>query len=295
MRVTVAGLCRTDLKLIETGHRDLILPRIPAEEVVGEVMALGSGVSSDWLGKRVYIYPGTSCGQCPPCRADAGNLCHAMRIMGFHRDGGFAELVTAPAESLIELPPSLPYEAAVFAEPLSCCLNALELARLQPGEQIGIWGAGTAGTLLHRAARSLGATSLVIEPDQARSHEQTVTNPPANLALDVAIVAVGSAAAYQSAMAALGPRGRLVVFSGLSRDTALQPVDLNRLHYLEQTLVGAYGCSRRHGEQALDWIDSNRVAVTDLITHRLPLHELGLGLDLVRTRKAMKVLLYPNP
>jgi L-iditol 2-dehydrogenase len=93
----------------------------------------------------------------------------------------------------------------------------------------------------------------------------------------------------------LGPRGRLVVFSGLSRDTALQPVDLNRLHYLEQTLVGAYGCSRRHGEQALDWIDSNRVAVTDLITHRLPLHELGLGLDLVRTRKAMKVLLYPNP
>jgi L-iditol 2-dehydrogenase len=41
VRVTVAGLCRTDLKLIETGHRDLILPRIPAEEVVGEVMALG--------------------------------------------------------------------------------------------------------------------------------------------------------------------------------------------------------------------------------------------------------------
>lgn len=294
VRVAVAGLCRTDLKLIEIGHRDLVLPRIPAEEVVGDVIGVGADIPTSWLGKRVYIYPGTSCGQCPLCKAGAGNLCRDMRIMGFHRDGGFAELVTAPVNSLIELPEGLSYETAVFAEPLSCCLNALELARLQPGELIGIWGGGPAGTLLDRAARSMGADSLVVEPDPGRCRQNAVAAPPTGLALDVAIVAVGNANAYQQALAILNPRGRLVVFSGLSRETAVQPVDLNRLHYLEQTVVGAYGCSRRHGEQALAWIAAHRVGVEDLISHRFALHELGRALDLVRRRQAMKVLLYPN-
>ena len=110
VRVAVAGLCRTDLKLIESGHRDLVLPRIPAEEVVGTVCRLGAGTDGAWLGRRVYLYPGTSCGLCPPCAAGAGNLCLTMRIMGFHRDGGFAQYVAAPAASLLELPRSLPFE-----------------------------------------------------------------------------------------------------------------------------------------------------------------------------------------
>lgn len=294
VRVAVAGLCRTDLKLIEVGHRDLMLPRIPAEEVVGEVTGVGAGVSREWMGKRVYLYPGTSCGHCPPCLAGAGNLCRDMRIMGFHRDGGFAERVVAPEESLIELPTGLSYEAAVFAEPLSCCLNALELARLRPGEQIGIWGGGPAGTLLERAASSMGAVSRVIEPDIRRRQGPRLARLPPGLSLDVAIVAVGDAAAYQDAFAALGPRGRLVVFSGLSGGKAIQSLDLNRIHYLEQAVVGAYGCSRRHGVQALEWIAERRVPVEDLITHRVPLAELGRALDLVRRRESMKVLMYPN-
>jgi L-iditol 2-dehydrogenase len=295
VRVALAGLCRTDLKLIEVGHRDLVPPRIPGEEVVGAVIGVGAGVPPSWLGKRVYLYPGAWCSQCPPCRAGAENLCHAMRIMGFHRDGGFAGLVAAPEKSLIELPDPLPFEHAVFAEPLSCCLNALELAHLAPGEAIGIWGAGPAGTLLERAARTLGATPVVVEPDPARRrHAGAVAALPPETLLDVAVVAVGQAEAYCQALDALRPRGRLVVFSGLSRATAIQPVDLNRLHYLEQTIVGAYGCSRRHGVQALDWLAAGRIAVADLITHRFPLPNLGPALDLVRRRQAMKILLYPE-
>lgn len=294
VRVAVAGLCRTDLKLIEIGHRDLVLPRIPAEEVVGEVTGLGAGVAREWMGKRVYLYPGTSCGDCPPCLAGAGNLCRGMRIMGFHRDGGFAELVVAPRECLIELPEGLSYESAVFAEPLSCCLNALELARVNPGEQIGIWGGGPAGTLLERAAIGMGAVSLVVETDPQRQRGTRLAAIPPGVSLDVAIVAVGDAVAYQQAFATLGPRGRLVVFSGLSGATAAQSLDLNRIHYLEQTIVGAYGCSRRHGEQALDWIASRRIFVEDLITHRFPLDELGAALEVVRRREGMKVLMYPK-
>lgn len=294
VKVAVAGLCRTDLKLIEVGHRDLVLPRIPAEEVTGTVDELGPGTAPEWLGKRVYVYPGTPCGSCPPCRSGAENLCEHMQIMGFHRDGGFAEHVTTPAASLIELAPELDFESAVFAEPLSCCLNALELARLKAGDRLGVWGAGPAGTLLTRAGRSMGATAIVIEPDPRRRLQAGgVQALPPGMTIDVAIPAVGAPEAYQDAWNTLAPRGRLVLFSGLSRTSACQPVDFNTLHYHEQTLVGAYGCSYRHGVAALELIGSGKVKVADLISHRLPLSQLAEGLDLVRRRAGLKILIYP--
>ena len=169
IRVAVTGLCRTDLKLIRAGHRDLVLPRVPGEEVVGEIVEKGADVRGLECGDLVYVYPGLWCGTCPACRYGAENLCRDMRIMGFHRDGGFAEYVTVPAPSLIPVPDGLDPERAVFAEPLSCCLNALELAGLKPGMSVAVWGAGPAGTLLARAARAKGAEPLNIDPDPERS------------------------------------------------------------------------------------------------------------------------------
>ena len=314
IRVGVTGLCRTDLKIIRHGHRDLMLPRVPGEEVVGEIVALGpdapvaTGPRSDVtfaLGDRVYVYPGVWCGECPSCRRGAENLCRAMRIMGFHRDGGFAEYVAASLQSLIPVPTGLSDEEAVFAEPLSCCLNALELGRVGEGDVLGIWGSGPAGTLLCRAGALLGASPAVVEPDRRRSdHVAGAPGTPAGATfaaappaqVDVAVVAVGDPAAYAQALEVLAPRGRLVVFSGLLPDAdAAFHLSLNAVHYYEHTVVGAYGCCFRHGEAALELLGSGRLRVDDLISHRLPLADLERGLDAVATRAGMKVHLYPGP
>jgi L-iditol 2-dehydrogenase len=293
VQVLVTGLCRTDLKLIRLGHRDLVLPRIPGEEVVGRIIGVGQRVKDFSLGQRVYVYPGTSCGTCRPCLSGAENLCTAMKIMGFHRNGGFAEFVAAPARSLIPIPDYVSEAEAVFAEPLSCCLNALELARLVKDETIAIWGAGPAGMLLARAATAMGAAPVNIDPDQRRaSLANGVCEPPPG-PFDVCIVAVGSMNAYCQALTRLGPRGRLVVFSGLSPDNSSTPVDLNTLHYLEQTIVGAYGCSFRHSVAALQLIGEDLIPVMDLISHRMPLQNLGDALSMVEKKKCMKIHLYP--
>jgi L-iditol 2-dehydrogenase len=294
VRVAVTGVCRTDLKIIEQGHRDLVLPRIPGEEVVGTVEAVGPMTDPTWLGKRVYLYPGTACGECPACQAGADNLCRSMQIMGFHRDGGFASHVVTPVKSLLTLPENLSFEEAVFAEPLSCCLNALERAELKAGERLAVWGAGPAGTLLARAARQQGAEVTVIEPDLLRRRRAGGVEAlsPAER-FDVAIPAVGSPEAYHQALAALAPRGRLVAFSGLHPNEASHILNINTFHYLEQRVTGAYGCAFRHGEEAIHLIASGAVQVEDLISHRLLLTELTEALDLVRTRAGMKVLLTP--
>jgi L-iditol 2-dehydrogenase len=293
IEVEVTGLCRTDLKLIRVGHRDLILPRIPGEEVVGTIRKLGGKVTSVPEGSRVYVYPGLWCGQCPACRRGAENLCRQMQIMGFHRDGGFAEWVIAPAQSVIPVPEGLSAELAVFAEPLSCCLNALELARLGAGETVGVWGAGPAGTLLARASRAMGAEPATIEPDGQRRARAQGSISRGERKFDVCIVAVGSRQAYQEALGALSSRGRLVVFSGLHPEEDQLPMSFNQLHYHEHTIVGAYGCSFRHGVQALHSIATGAVAVEDLISHRMALSDLDSALQIVENRQGMKVLLYP--
>ncbi len=295
VRVEGSGLCRTDLKLIRHGHRDLVLPRIPGEEAVGRIIAKGSRVTGFEMDDRVYIYPGVWCGRCRACTHGAPNLCRDMRIMGFHRDGGFAGQVIVPAQSLIRVPAGLAPETAVLAEPLSCCLNALELGRVQPGDRVGIWGAGPAGLLLARAAVAMGGTVVNIEPDRRRC--DFCGGIPAcsrEYRFDVCIVAAGVPEAYQEALAHLSPRGRLVIFSGLLPAADAVTVSLNQLHYHEQTLVGAYGCAFRHGIQALAWLAEGTVAVADMISHRLPLRDLEAALQLVEKRRSIKILLYPD-
>jgi len=293
VRVTLTGLCRTDLKIIRAGHRDLVLPRIPGEEVVGIVQECSEGGEHIPPGTRVYIYPGDWCGVCPFCLIGGENLCRSMRIMGFHRDGGFAGYVAAPAKSLIPLEDSCSFADAVFAEPLSCCINAIQLARLAPGERVGIWGAGPAGTLLKRFAESIGGDVTMIEPDPLRRSRVLGLESPGDNRFDVCIPAVGSPDAYREALDHLAPRGRLVVFSGLPAPHLQPPVDMNRVHYLEQTVVGAYGCAFRHGRLALELIASRSVIVSDLVSHSMPLSALAEALDMVAERNCMKIHLNP--
>jgi L-iditol 2-dehydrogenase len=294
IKVMVTGLCRTDLKLIRVGHRDLLLPRIPGEEVVGAVHAKGSAVEGFKEGDMVYVYPGIWCDQCSACRSGAENLCRQMQIMGFHRDGGFADFVVVSEQSVIRVPDHLAAEEAVFSEPLSCCLNALELGGVEEGKTVGIWGAGPAGTLLARASQAMGAVASNIDPDNTRSKRINGYSTCPDQHFDICVVAVGAKTAYEEAVNRLNPSGRLVVFSGLSPDDNHISVSFNQLHYHQQTIVGAYGCCYRHGIQALDLISGGDLLVKDLISHKMRLHELDEALDIVDNRTGMKVLLYPN-
>ena len=99
--------------------------------------------------------------------------------------------------------------------------------------------------------------------------------------------------AYQEAIDHLKPRGRLIVFSGLPKDDYELACDFNKLHYMEQTIVGAYGCSYRHGEEALALLAAGKVKVDDMVSHRMELWDLKEALRLVSEKISIKVLLYP--
>jgi L-iditol 2-dehydrogenase len=241
-------------------------------------------------------------------------MCREMRIIGFHHDGGLAQYLAVPAAGIQQgavtlLPPGLAAATAALAEPLACCLNAQELARVGLGERVAIFGAGPQGFLHVQVARLRGAAEIIlVETDPARLGGATQAgadlvidggqqDPVALLGatsggqgVDVVMPACGSQVALDWGLAVLAKRGRLCLYAGLPQEAEFHPVNLNRLHYLEASLVGAYGCTSQQNALAVALMAQGRIKVEQLISHRLPLHRAAEGLELVGSRRGMKVV-----
>lgn len=164
-RVLCCAICRTDAKMWEQGHRDLVFPRVLGHEMVVQVQNpeqnQDKGPGQDL--QAYIVWPGKSCGKCKYCKARRENLCEQMKVTGFHTDGGFAHQVILPKESLIPLPQGVNLHVACFAEPIGCVINAFEKLTFKKGDRVLIYGAGTMGLVTALYVKSLGLFPLVIE------------------------------------------------------------------------------------------------------------------------------------
>jgi L-iditol 2-dehydrogenase len=311
LAVHACGLCASDVKMWSHGHKELALPRILGHEVVGRVIECGAPQGREMVGRLVQVAPGMACGVCPDCLAGAHNRCPQVKVLGFSLDGGLAQLMALPRQALAcgavnPLPPGLAAREASLAEPLACALNALAQARLLPGERVAVVGAGVLGRLLAWAALVLGAGAVALverDPTRLTSLEcpgvDASMDDPVSALLEalggpaqVAVPACPDPQALDWGWKALAPGGRLVIFSGLGIE---QPrVDLNTLHYREQTLVGAYGCASEHNRQALRMLARPDSPAARLVTHDLDLKETTGGLELMKNRQALKVVIHPQ-
>jgi L-iditol 2-dehydrogenase len=123
-----AGICGSDVpRVFRDGAH--IMPLIPGHEFSGVVEAVGDE-RSDWIGKRVGIFPLIPCGECLPCRNGQHEMCRHYNYLGSRRDGGFAEYVIAPVKNLIELPDSVTFEQAAMLEPMAVAVHAMRRLRL---------------------------------------------------------------------------------------------------------------------------------------------------------------------
>ncbi len=97
VKVKAAGLCAGDLYIYTGKNPYVSYPRIGCHEIAGVVEAYGPGAAGPAIGTRVVVDPFIGCGKCYPCRIGKRNCCANLTIIGVHREGGFADYVTAPA------------------------------------------------------------------------------------------------------------------------------------------------------------------------------------------------------
>ncbi|MFC4858091.1 zinc-dependent dehydrogenase [Actinophytocola glycyrrhizae] len=318
IRVKQCSTCGTDVKIFNHGHHHLVPPRVIGHEIAGEVVEVGSAVSGWAPGDRVQVIAAVPCGRCAECQDGRMQVCPNQTSVGYHYDGGFAEYLIVPrqvlaVDGLNRIPDGVDFAEASVAEPLACVLNGQEMAKVGPGDDVVVVGAGPIGCLHVRLARARGAGRVfLVELNRARldmSAEKVVPDAAICSAevdavdevkkltdgrgVDVVITAAASGAAQEDALQMAARSGRISFFGGLPKDKPTITLDSNLVHYRELTIVGANGSSPAHNKQALELIASGQVPVADLITHRLELSELHDAIKLVSSGSAIKVTIQP--
>jgi len=155
LKVSVCGVCHTELDEIEGRTPPLRLPVVLGHQVVGRVAALGPGAGLHRVGDRVGVaWIFSACGECAACRAGLENLCADFRATGRDADGGYAESMTVPERFAYELPASV---SDLEAAPLLCAgaigYRSLALTGLRNGRRLGLTGFGASAHLVLKMAR----------------------------------------------------------------------------------------------------------------------------------------------
>jgi NAD+-dependent secondary alcohol dehydrogenase Adh1 len=167
VRIGGAGLCRTDLHIIEGIWKDIVDPALPytlGHENAGWVEEVGDGVRSVAPGDAVIVHPLMSCGVCLGCRRGEDMYCENGLFPGLNTEGGFANFLRTSERSLIKLDERLdPKDVAPFADAGITAYRAAKKAasRLDPGSRCVVIGVGGLGHVGVQALRALCPTTII--------------------------------------------------------------------------------------------------------------------------------------
>jgi L-iditol 2-dehydrogenase len=319
IRVISASICGTDLRIFHGNHR--MYPegtvRIPGHEVVGTIEDVGEEVKNYATGQRVFCAPNTGCGHCSQCVTGNNNLCANYDAIGVTSDGGFAEYVRIPANSVqqgnvIPIGESVDPAVAALMEPFACVLRGQNALHMKPGEIVLIMGAGPIGVMHTKLARARGAGRVIVSEPMAERAEQVlrmgadrVVNPTSeNLksvlyeesqgrGADVIVVAAPIHTAQESALDLAAISGRINFFGGLPKDRPTIHFDSNLVHYKELMITGTTACSTADCWQATQIVNSGLVDLADVVSRRFRLKDAVLAFTAAEDRKSLKIVLEP--
>ena len=308
VRVSGCGLCGSDvLKVVSPSTK---APAVFGHEVVGEIAEVGAGVTGLSIGGRVVVAHHVPCFACHYCRRGSPSMCRYFKRSNLD-PGGFAELCRVPAANVehatFALPDAMSDETASFTEPLACCLRAVKRSGVAPGDTAIIVGLGSIGCLLARvfalsgagvfgadlvpARRALGRSAGARVFDAESELDAALSDATDGRGADIVMLTAGGAALLSWAAARVRDGGQLHYFAGGAGESL--PLPLADLYHRELTLSATYSSSPAELREAFDLLAQGKVTVDGLITHRLPLQDLAVGVELMRRREAVKVYVTP--
>jgi (R,R)-butanediol dehydrogenase / meso-butanediol dehydrogenase / diacetyl reductase len=305
VEVAYTGICGTDLHIVHGAMDGRVAPpAILGHEMAGRVAATGEGVAGWSSGDPVTVMPLVWCGECAACRNGHSHICRRLSFLGIDAPGSLQPRWTVPAGTLVPLPAELPLRTAALAEPTAVAVHDVRRAGLSAGERAVVVGGGPIGLLVAAVAQDAGAAVLLVEPNDGRrrlaeSAGLTTLDPRARdvaahveewtdgAGAEVAFEVSGAVAGIQSAIDALGPRGRLVV---VAIHPTSPPVDLFSVFWRELTILGARVYERADFEEAVRLLAAGRIPADTLVTDVVPLADTAGAFATLDAGGAMKIL-----
>jgi alcohol dehydrogenase len=248
LKIEAVGICGSDMHAYHGHDPRRVPPMILGHEFCGTIVA-GPG-----RGRRTTGNPLIACGVCEFCAQGRNNLCANRSMVGMTRAGAYAEMMSIPAQSLVDVPQDMDPVKVALVEPAATALHALNLVtraslRPLPECEVLVIGGGAIGMLAALLARSYGVRRLTVAETNAlrrasvdkavgcATYDPRAGRTPADNSVDVVVDAVGSKATRAAAFAAVKPGG-VVMHIGL-QDWASE-IDMRKLTLAEITLIGAY-------------------------------------------------------
>ena len=309
IRVLRTGICGTDLHIEQWdswASKAVDAPLIPGHEFSGEVIEVGSDVSTVTMGAIVSGEGHTVCGLCRNCRAGRRHLCMNTSSIGVNRDGAFAEYVVIPESNVWTHSSTIDLDLAAIFDPLG---NAVHTALTFPivGEDVVISGAGPIGLMAAKIARHIGARFVVIT-DARESRLELARQMGVDLALNI------TTSSLADAQKKLGMReGFDVAWEMSGHHTALpellnnvghgariallglpsQSIDIDWAKVVSHmiTIKGIYGREMYETWYAMTAMVTKGLDVSAVITDRLPARDWKTAFDVARAGVGGKVVI----
>jgi propanol-preferring alcohol dehydrogenase len=262
VKVSVCGVCHTDLDEAEGRLIPAKLPIVPGHQVVGTVAEKGKNVTKFRTGERVgitWLY--WACDRCDFCRTGRENLCLNAKWTGKDADGGYAEFMVVGEDFAYPLPERFSDSEAA---PLLCAgvigYRTLRLAELTDGERIGLFGFGACAHIVIQVIRHKFPNCRVYVFTKAEHHARLAENlgavwtglstdePPEKLNKVMDFTPAGEC--VRDALAVLDRGGRLVI-NAIRKETPVPPMEYAKYLWLEREIKSVANVTRADAEQFL--------------------------------------------
>ncbi|HDI07792.1 MAG TPA: hypothetical protein ENF76_05455 [Candidatus Bathyarchaeota archaeon] len=303
VEMKACGICGSDLM---EWYQSRKAPVVLGHEPAGVIAEAGKKVKEFQVGDRVFVHHHVACLKCHYCIHGDYTLCEQFTKTNIE-PGGFAEYFRVPEPNLrldtLRIPEKLSFEEATLIEPIGCCLRALSKCNIQTGDTMAVVGAGPAG-VIHVMLSKLFGVSKVIAADFVEYRLNMAKKLGADIAVnageenvveavrsatdgrgaDIAVVTAPNIKAYSDAVKLLRRGGTLCVFASTRPDELLK-VSPKTLFFSEIKIVSSYSTSHIETRKALELIESGRIKVGELITHRFPLRRIGEAFKMAAENK----------
>lgn len=289
LKIKRIGICGTDLHAFEGTQPFFSYPRILGHELAGELVEPGDAAGFD-RGEAVTFIPYYSCGTCVACRAGKPNCCVTIAVAGVHVDGGMAEYLSVPSDTLIH-GEGLSFDELALVEPLAIGAHGIRRANVRPGEFVLVVGAGPIGLGTMEFARIDGGRVIALDLNEQRlafcrdrlGVAHTINGKTEDVVARLAeitggdmptvvIDATGSRRAINEGFRYLAHGGRYVLV-GLQREEIV--VSHPEFHKREATLMSSRNATRADFEHVIRSLKQKDIDPTTYITHRVSFGEVA--------------------
>lgn len=312
VKVSLAGICGTDLKEYEAGPGMIAVDKVPltlGHEFAGRVVEVGKGVTNFKVGARVTGVGYWFCGECFFCKRAMYNICLKAGFTGLTVDGCMAEYVVIPSYSVYKLPDSVSDELGALVEPLAVAIHAVRQGNVRPGDTVAIVGSGTIGLCVLLAAKAAGASEVYvvdkikrrgeialamgatafINPDDGDPVKQ-VANLTEGLGVDISFECVGHPDTPQLSVDLARKGGTTVIVGVFDKPSSFH---FHSVMFNQKTIVGS-PIYVHEAKTAIALLADKRIDPSRLITSKVPLKDaVAKGFEELVNRKEenIKVLL----